>query len=150
MTEPRNPFDVLGLPVTASDEDVARQYNKLCLARPDDEQILRQAFEELRTSREGRRAHEVLEMPDTDYQGREDAWRAFERANRKAPVDYAGLAAETAGTSAAHSDAAPLITAALTLMLRPPDVDYTCLAAYLAALPGGATPPIGLADVIFG
>jgi len=92
-----NPFHVLGLPVTASAEDIARQYNRLCKARPDEQSSFRRAWEELRSNPTARTAHELLEMPDTDYRGREDDWRSFERKNRRMPVDLVALAAESPG-----------------------------------------------------
>lgn len=148
MTISGNPFHVLGLPVTASDEEVARRYNTLCRARPAEQPAFRRAWEELRANPAVRRAHELLEMPDTDYQGREEVWRSFERANRRNPVDHAALAGATS-IEAPDIDTAPLITATLDSMLSPPSADLAALAAYLIALPGG-TPPIGIADLIFG
>lgn len=143
-----NPFHVLGLPTTASDEDVARQYNRLCKARPDEQPSFRRAWEELRSNPVARRAHELLEMPDTDYRGREDDWRSFERKNRRTPVDLAALAAESPGAPAVNMPA--LISATLDALLEIPDADIPGLAVHGARLPGDAALPVGIADLIFG
>lgn len=145
-----NPFHVLGLPVTASDEDVARQYNRLCKARPDEQSSYRRAWEELRSNPVTRQAHELLEMPDTDYRGREDDWRSFERGNRKNPVDLAALAAESFGGGPPGINVLAFVTAVLDSLLQVPDADITALAAHAARLADGATPPVGIADAVFG
>ena len=149
MSQKENPFHVLGIPVNSSDEEIARQYNKLCRSRPEEQPAFRRAWEQLRSNSRVRQVHEITEMPDTDYSVREKEWRSFERANRKNPVDFADLAAQSpAGPPA---EAVPeLVTAALNSALRTTNADIALLAAHAATLPGGTAPPIGIEDVIFG
>lgn len=159
-SEAPNPFQVLGLPVTATDEEIARQYNRMCRARPDRQSEFRRAWDELRSNPAARRAHALLEMPDTDYRERENDWRSFERRNRKNPVDFAALAADspaagpagtgTTGTGTTGTGTTAFVTAALDSLLRPPDADIAALAVHAGAFREAEAPPIGIADVISG
>ena len=148
-----NPFHVLGLPVTASDEEVARQYGKLARKSGSDRQEqarLRRAWEELRINPLQRGLHVLYEMPDASYGEREDEWRTFRRENRKNPVDLAALAAQSPGPDDLDFDVRATVVMLADCLASPGQAIVRAALAQPPALPGAGAPPIGMSDVIIG
>jgi hypothetical protein len=148
-----NPFHVLGLPVTASDEEVARQYGKLARKSASDEREqarLRRAWEELRINPLQRGLHVLYEMPGASYGEREDEWRAFQRENRKSPVDLAALAARSPAPADLDLDVRAAAGMLADFLAGPREAIVRGALAQPPALPGAGAPPIEMSDVIIG
>jgi hypothetical protein len=152
MTE--NPFHVLGLPVTASEEQVARQYERLAkrAGQAEQEQArLRRAWEDLRTNPLQRGVHELLEMPGTVYREREDEWRGLARENRKNPVDAAGLAMQAApDLGSVGIDLRAVLELLAISLANQREAIFRDGVAQPPELPGAGAPPLRVADVVIG
>ena len=145
-----NPFHVLGLPTTATvDEIVARSQELAELAKSDDERrAVVDAQRALITHPAERRAHQLLEVPDTTYRG--EQWATFEHHNRRAPVNRAALTADAVPLRRTDLDMHALVTEVLDDLMRPPAVDIRPALENPPVLPAAGTFPIEVRDVLFG
>lgn len=144
-----NPFQVLGLPVTATKAEIVERHNHLCEVTPEEQHPrLHQARRELLTHPAERRMHEVLEIPGTRYQERERTWRTFERRHRRNPVDRTVLRESAAGLRVDDIDLAAVIGLLLDGLLTFPEVD---IEPALAEAPAYENPRMmEVHDVLFG
>lgn len=144
-----NPFQVLGLPVTATKAEVVERHRQLCETRPEHEHpSFHQARRDLLTHPDERRMHEVLEVPGTEYRERERTWRMFEQRYRRNPVDLTALRQGARGLRLDDVDLARVIGLLLDELLALPDVD---IRPALAELPAYDNPQITeIRDVLFG
>jgi hypothetical protein len=146
----RNPFHELGLPVDTSVADVVRKGQELVeLAATDEEaRNARWAMRELTTHPRDRARHELLEVPDTNYQ--DDVWDRFERRHRRNPVDLDALARDAQPLRSTDFDVRAILGLLLDDLLAPPAADID-LAVRNAPQPQPFGPsPIEVSDVIFG
>lgn len=148
-----NPFHVLGLPVTAADDVLARQYERLArrVGQAEEAQArLRRAWEDLRTNPLERALHELLEMPDTAYAEREDEWRGLARENRRNPVEAAGLAALAPDPASVDVDLGAVLELLAGALASPREAIVRDAVTQPPSLPGAGVPPLRIADVIVG
>lgn len=144
-----NPFHVLGLPVSAGDEEVAERFQELSQTGTQEAGALAQwAKDELMGRPEKRELHVLLEAPGTDY--RDGPWEVFAGQYGRRPVAFDARSGRAEAPRAADFD---LIAVARRLrdgMLTPPDVDIrpalddAPVPLYLER------PPLEVRDVLFG
>jgi hypothetical protein len=113
-----NPFELLGLPPTAAEDEVVRQGARLCQRAADEptRNRLRQAVRQLTGPAEERSLHALLAHPRPDYA--RPAREAFQSAFRRPPapeapppsppVDADGVRAALCQALAAELEAPPL------------------------------------------
>ncbi len=144
-----NPFQVLGLPVTATKADIVERHRQLCEVTPEDQHPpFHQARRDLLTNPDERRMHEVLEIPATEYQERERTWRRFEHRHRRAAVDLTALRHSAQGLRLDDVDLAGVIGLLLDELLTLPEVD---IHRALAEVPAYENPQMmEIRDVLFG
>lgn len=145
-----NPFHVLGLPVTASDQEVAERFQELAMTGEREAGALAEwAKDELLGLPERRELHVLLQAPGADYRG--EAWEDFARqyGRRPAPFD-AGPGGRAPAAGAEHFDLAALARGLLDGMLVPPEVDVRAAAACAPVPLRPGPPPLEVRDVLFG
>ena len=78
-----NPFQTLGLPTDATNEEIVARGQELCdLAESEEQRLLyRSAMEQLLTKAEMRLQYELFEIPGAEYEDRD--WEHFARAHRR-------------------------------------------------------------------
>jgi hypothetical protein len=146
----RNPFHVLALPTDATTADIVDRGEELTeLARTDEERHAAiEAQRELITHPATRLLHEVLEVPDASYRERDRA--AFERRNKRNPVDLTALAAGANPLRRTDFNVHAVIGFLLDDLLRPPPVDVRRAVENPPVPPEVGAPPIEVRDVLFG
>jgi hypothetical protein len=104
-----NPFAVLGLPTSASPQDIAERAQELdALAESDSQrQLYRWARERIITHPRTRLEYEVFEVPGTDYE--QAQWKQFERKYRRNPVNLQALSESVSPPSVGDFDLPALI-----------------------------------------
>lgn len=144
-----NPFEILGLPIDATEEDVAeRAWELETGADPDERLRYRWAREQIVTHPRTRREYEVFEVPGTAYQDPE--WDEFARRHKRNPVDLRPLAATIAPPGLADIDLVELIGVLLDGLLDVPAPDVAAVLAETPVPIGLAPPPVEVRDVAFG
>ncbi|MFE7839420.1 hypothetical protein ACFU53_26210 [Streptomyces sp. NPDC057474] len=143
-----NPFHVLGLPVSAGDEEVAERFRELSLTGTQDAGALAEwAKDELMGLPETRELHMLLEAPGADYRG--DRWEDFAKRYGRRPVAFdAGSGAEA--PRAADFDLAAVAQRLRDGMLTPPDVDIRPALDDPPVPLFLERPPLEVRDVLFG
>lgn len=145
-----NPFQVLGLPTNATNEEIVYRGEELnVLAGTEEQRLLyRWAIEQLLTKPLTRLEHELLEVPGASYEDRE--WEVFQRAHRRNPVDLAALTREAPPPSLEDFDFAALIRLLLSEQLRAPEANIRAAIENSPFQPDCGPPPLEVRDVIFG
>ncbi|WP_149829143.1 hypothetical protein [Streptomyces tailanensis] len=146
-----NPFHVLGLHVSASDEDVAERCRELALTGPQEAGALAEwAKDALMGFPETRELHVLLEVPDTDYD-RGERWDDFARQHGRRPVAFdAGSGPPAEAPRAADFDLAAVARRLLDGMLTPPAVDLRPALDHAPVPLRLERPPLEVRDVLFG
>ena len=145
-----NPFEVLAVPVTATDAEIAASAQELgdLAETEEDRQLYRWAREQLATHPRTRREYTIFEVPGAIYD--EPGWSAFEQRHRRPPVNVRGLAGEAVALTVEDFDLVALVGLLIDGLLDVPAPD---LARPLAAPPVPFGPgwfPLEIRDVIFG
>jgi superfamily II DNA or RNA helicase len=121
-----SPFHVLGVPVSASREQIAERAEELArtCAAEEDRKLIIWAKAELTTDPALRARHERTEPRNTDY-ARQQRWETFVRAFNRNPVTAQSLADDgEAQEPAADNDASQLrdedvdLAAAVRILIR--------------------------------
>jgi len=147
-----NPFEVLGLPVDASDATiVARGRDLLQISTSDEQQQLyRWAIDELTTRASIRLRYELYELPDTQYEVERKAWDAFVRMHKINPVKRTQLAKEMPTLSLKDLNLEALLGLLLDGFLAVPEVDITLAIKESPFVRETIALPLEVRDVIFG
>lgn len=93
MSYPSNPFALLRVSTEASRNEIVKHSREL-LEDAEDEALqlaYRKAVEDIISHPFDRLLQTMWEMPNTDYQEHEDAWRRFARAFQRNPVPLGKL-----------------------------------------------------------
>lgn len=145
-----NPFQVLGLPTDATNQDIVERGQELCkLAESGGRRLLyRLAMEQLITKQETRLEFELHEIPDTKYEDNE--WERFTRLNKRNPVNLAALAKEIPPPSVDDFNMPELVMLLLDALLKVPGPDIKTAVDNSPFKPGIGSPPLEVRDVIFG
>lgn len=149
-TDKPNPFAVLGLSTTASQEEIVTRGQELCdLAENDEQRLLyRWAMEQLITHPNTRLGYELFEPPDAQYEDRE--WEKFARDFRRNPIDLSTLTRDVAPPKVADFDLPGIASLLLDDLLEFSDVDLRTAIDHCPFPPGHGPPPLEVRDVIFG
>ena len=145
-----NPFQVLDLPIDATNAEIVERVNELMETAEDDaqRQLYRAAGQEqLLQHPLTRVAYEMFEVPGARYHDPE--WDRFVRSHQKNPVKLADLAKECPPPRLGDFDFAALIELALKGLLVIPDADITPAVEHNPFSPH-CGPPVEVRDVIFG
>jgi hypothetical protein len=144
-----NPFHVLGLPVDADNETIARRGQELSdLAESDtDRERYGRAVRELIGDPGARRLHELLEAPGAAY--RDERWAEFDRRHRRNPANLDALAG-CGPLRTADFDLSAIIRRLLDELLVPPAVDLAAGVRSAPVPPDPGPPPLEVSDVLFG
>ncbi|NUO80103.1 hypothetical protein HUU05_08505 [candidate division KSB1 bacterium] len=150
VTDKPNPFQVLGLPAHAANQEIVERGQELCeLAESDAQRLLyRWAMEQLITKSLTRLEYELFEIPDAQYEDEE--WERFIRLHRNNPIDIAALAAENPPPGCEDFDLQALVMLYLTAMLKAPKGDLKTAVEHSPFKPGVGLSPLEVRDVIFG
>jgi hypothetical protein len=144
-----NPFQVLGLPTTATKAEIVTRGEELCATSEPDEQLLcRWAIEQLITHPFTRLEYELAEVPDTHYE--DEAWNAFMRKHKRNPMKRANNIEEVAPLCLADFNLTALLQLVLEDLLIVPEVNVTSASLDSPFLPDHNAPPLEVQDVIFG
>ncbi|MEV7426078.1 MULTISPECIES: J domain-containing protein [unclassified Streptomyces] len=144
-----NPFHVLGLPVSASDEEVAERFRELALTGTQDAGALAEwAKDELMGLPETRELHVLLEVPGTDYRG--ERWEDFARQYGRPPVAFDARSGPAEPPRAADFDLTAVARRLLDGMLTPPAVDIRAALDNAPVPLRLERPPLEVRDVLFG
>ncbi|WP_127358786.1 hypothetical protein [Actinacidiphila soli] len=144
-----NPFHVLGLPVSASDEEVAERFRELAVTGAQDAGALAEwAKDELMGLPETRELHVLLEAPGADYRG--ERWEDFARQYGRRPVAFEGQSGQTEAPQATDFDLAAVARQLLDGMLTPPTVDIRPALDNSPVPLHLERPPLEVRDVLFG
>lgn len=144
-----NPFHVLGLPVSASDEEVAERFRELAVTGAQDAGALAEwAKDELMGLAETRELHVLLEAPGADYRG--ERWEDFARQYGRPPVAFDASWGRPEGPRAADFDLAAVARLLLDGMLTPPTVDIRPALDNAPVPLRLERPPLEVRDVLFG
>ncbi|QFR01158.1 hypothetical protein F9278_38835 [Streptomyces phaeolivaceus] len=144
-----NPFHVLGLPVSAGDEEVAERFRELSLTGAQDAGALAEwAKDELMGLPERRELHALLEAPGADYRG--DRWEDFAKQYGRRPVAFASRQGPAEAPRAADIDLAAVARRLLDGMLTPPEVDIRPALDHPPVPLYLERPPLEVRDVLFG
>ena len=145
-----NPFEILKLPINATNKDIVSRGQELCdLAVTEEERLrYRWAMEQLITHPLTRLEYELFEMPVTEYD--DWVWDQFIRKHAKNPINLKALTAESEPPSVKDFNFAALIQLLLEdhLMVEQPDI--TVAVDNCPVEPGYGPPPLEVKDVIFG
>ena len=149
-TDKPNPFQVLGLPADATNEDIVTRGQELCeLAETEDRRLLcRWAIEQLITKSSTRLEYELFEVPGAQYEDL-DA-EPFYRRNRRNPVDLGALARAAPPPCLEDFNLATLIGMLLDGLLKVPETDLQAIVDSCPFDAGYGPPPLEVRDVIFG
>lgn len=145
-----NPFQVLGLPVRATEVDIAQRAQELGELAPTAEEgrLYRWAREQVITHPRTRLEYEVFEMPGALYD--DPDWERFERKYARNPVDLRSAAAAVPAPTLEDFDLPALISIIFDAVVQVPRPDFTALVAWSPVGVGLAAPPLEVRDVIFG
>jgi hypothetical protein len=148
--EKSNPFQVLGLPTNATNEDIVARGQEFCdLAETDEKrQLYRWAVEELITKSVTRLEYELFEIPGARYENPE--WDRFVKRNKKNPIDLNALIKETLDPGLEDFNMAALIKLLLEGLLTPPKADIKVAVEKSPFQPDWGPPPLEVRNVIFG
>lgn len=148
-TDKPNPFLLLGLPTTATRQEIVERGQELCdLADSESARgLYRWALEQLITNPQRRLEYELFELPDAVYENAE--WERFCRIHSRLPnrPDPGGGAAPP---TVADVDLGALMDLVLEDMLQWPEPDPSQAAAFPPFDPGPGPPPLEITDVLFG
>ncbi|MFD5031756.1 hypothetical protein ACFWM0_15260 [Streptomyces sp. NPDC058405] len=144
-----NPFHILGLPVSASDEDVAERFQELAVIGTQDAGALAEwAKDELMGRPERRELHVLLEAPGAEYRG--ERWEDFARQYGRRPDAFDGPSGRPEAPRASDFDLAAVARLLLDGMLTPPTVDVRPALDNAPVPLRLERPPLEVRDVLFG
>ncbi len=145
-----NPFQVLGLPTDASNDDIVSRSQELSdLAASEEERLLvRWAVEQLITHPFTRLEYELFEIPGARYEDEE--WEELVRKNRRNPVDLEALRGDASPPRLEDFDLAALLALLLDALLEAPPIDIRPALEAPPAAPDAGAPPLEVAHVVFG
>jgi hypothetical protein len=145
-----NPFEVMGLPTSASERDIADRVQELYdLAETDEKrQLYRWAREAIITHPLTRLKYEVFEVPGAEYQHAQ--WERFEGRYGRNPIDLRALVASAGPPAVADFDLPALIEILLDGLLDVPEPDIAIVVADPPIKAGLGPLPVEVRDVIFG
>jgi hypothetical protein len=144
-----NPFQVLGLPTSASKKDIVDRGQELYDTAESEEQrqLYRWAKEQLLTNQHTRLLYELFELPDTRYEDLE--WEEFVRMYRRNPLHLDALIKDTLPIGLEDFDITALIRLLLQGMFTMPEIDIDDILKESPFVPR-SKPPLEVRDVIFG
>jgi hypothetical protein len=144
-----NPFHVLGLPVSASDEEVVQRFQELAVTGAEDAGPLAEwAKDELMGLPEKKELHVLLESPGADYRG--ERWEDFAGQYGRRPVAFDGQSGRPAPPRTTDFDLGAVARMLLDGMLTPPDVDVRPALRSAPVPLYLERPPLEVRHVIFG
>ena len=145
-----NPFQVLGLPTSATTEEVVERGQSLVDLAATDEQarLYRWAMEQLMANPATRLEYELFEAPAAEYEDAE--WERFARAHKKNPVDASALARELTPPTLDDFDLAALARLFLDHLLAAPPGDIGPVLDNPPFDPELSPFPLEVRDVLFG
>jgi hypothetical protein len=144
-----NPFQVLRLPINATNKEIVERGQELYdTAETDEErQLYRWAKEQLLTNMRTRLEYALFELPDTQYENPE--WETFIRKYQKNPVPPNALMEEAPPNFLAAFDVPALLQMLLEDIFTVPEPDINAAINGSPFLPR-IRPPLEVRDVIFG
>lgn len=147
-----NPFEVLGLPVNASDAAIVARGRALLQTSASDEQqqLYRWAIDELTTRASTRLRYELYELPNTKYEAEREQWSAFVRKHKINPVRRPRLAKETPELSLEDFNLEALLESLLDGFLAVSEADITPVIRESPFAREAIALPLEVRDVIFG
>ncbi|WP_066947830.1 hypothetical protein [Streptomyces lushanensis] len=144
-----NPFHVLGLPVSASDQEVAERFQELAVIGTQEAGALAEwAKDELMGRPETRELHALLEAPGADYRG--ERWEDFARQYGRRPDAFDTSSERPEPPRVSDFDLAAVARRLLDGMLTPPAVDIRAALDNAPVPLRLERPPLEVRDVLFG
>jgi hypothetical protein len=143
-----SPFEILGLPVDATNAEIVEREDDASAQRTDQEELLcRMASHDLLTHALTRVVYELFEIPGAQY--RDPGWERFVKLHEKSPVNLKELARTSRLPRLEDFNLAAVVGLALDGLLRVPEAD---IAPAIEHNPFTAecNPPLEVRDVIFG
>lgn len=143
MTDNLNPFQLLGLPTTATNADIVARGQELSVGSEQHEQMqIQQAIEALITHPMTRLEHELFEAPDTQYE--EQTLERFLRVFNRNPLRLPKASAPTLEPAQIEALIQLLLDRVLTISQLDPEA-----VLYDPPFTLNLNPPVGVRDVIF-
>lgn len=144
-----NPFQVLRLPISATNKEIVDRGQELYdTAETDEErQLYRWAKEQLLTNPRTRLEYALFELPDTQYEDSE--WEDFVRRYKKNPIQLDSLDERTSVNGLEAFNMAALLELLLQGMFIMPEPDIDEAINGSPFMPR-IRPPLEVRDVIFG
>ena len=145
-----NPFQILGLPTSASNAEIVERGQDLSDAAPtqDERRLYRWAIEQLITKQSTRLVHELFEVPGADYEDPE--WEGFARSFARNPVNLSELVRNSAEVGPEDFDVLGLIDLVLDGLLEVSALDSEAALLEPPVEADCGPPPLEVRDVLFG
>ncbi len=145
-----NPFQILELPVHATNQEVVECGQELMdLAETEEKRrLFRWAMEQLITKPLTRLEYELYECPGSEYS--DNDWEHFVKMNKRNPIDIHELAKQISPPDITDFDLAALIEFWVDGMLQVEKPDIRIAIQNTPFKPEIGPPPLEIKDVIFG
>lgn len=148
--EKPNPFQILKLPIHATNEEIVARWEELSLLAktPEQQHLYQWASEQLITNPATRLEYEIFEVPSSLYE--DDEWERFQRKHRKNPITAASLMDLAEPVTEKDFDFAKLIDIFLDGLFAPPEPDISAILLNPPFFPEWDSELLEVRHVIFG